>query len=230
MRLTPHARTPHMVLLALLVAGSCCAQTVAQQPPRAAVAALSREVALSFFGNDVSWRNEAVGTLTETRPEGEIVLTGAQSAVWVHLGTFLHHRGRPGQPHAPDIRFGGGRPPGPLTPSQRWRASMASTGAPVPWCVEEQQSVDSAFNVEAQQPYAIKVDGVERQVQVLPVVEQGTWTRCYTGKRSTRLLFAPELGTVVAIEHLSYNPQGRVHESSFRLRLTELRSAEPVAR
>ena len=55
------------------------------------------------------------------------------------------------------------------------------------------------------------------------MVERGWLNRCYSGKRFTRLLVSKDLGAMVSIEHIGYNPQEQVHENSYRVNVKEIK-------
>ena len=63
-----------------------------------------------------------------------------------------------------------------------WNATLTSTRRPIDWCADLQQTLASTFTVEPPEQYTVKVDRVPKTVEVLPVVEKGTWTRCHTDR------------------------------------------------
>jgi hypothetical protein len=115
------------------------------------------------------------------------------------------------------------RQAGALAPGMKWTSRITYVGAPADWCPNDFKSTfDGTFEVEPQESYPLRIDGKDMTVSVLPVVERGTWNRCYTGKRYQRFLWSPDLQTVVAIEFQTYNPLGKLHEASYSMRVKEI--------
>jgi hypothetical protein len=137
--------------------------------------------------------------------------------------SFHQHRTGAGNSEAQNLRYTSTRAAGDLKEGMGWSGQMDADFPPAAWCKEAHSVTVSNFEVEPAEKYEVVVDGNPRSVTVLPVVERGTWNRCYTGKRFTRTLYSPELGVPVAIEHVGYTPTGQVHGSSYRINVKELR-------
>lgn len=115
------------------------------------------------------------------------------------------------------------RPDGELKPGMKWASKIYYVSTPVDWCPSELKAThDSTFEVEPQESYALRIGDKDTTVTVLPVVERGTWNRCYKGKRYQRFLWSPDLQSVVAIEFQTYNPLGKLHEASYSMRVKEI--------
>lgn len=189
------------------------------------VTELSRNVRLGFFGREATWSNARPGELRIDRSlPDQLQLIGSSGAVWtLHLQSWVQTVRPAGRAADPVLSHESTRPPGALASGQKWTARMVAEQEPVSWCADSNGIVDSAFEVGPVQTYALKIDGQARNVEVLPVVEKGRWTRCVSGQRHTRLLYAPVLDSVVSVEFISYRPSGDPHESSFRFQVTEIR-------
>jgi hypothetical protein len=110
-----------------------------------------------------------------------------------------------------------------LAPGLKWTTRITYVAAPADWCANELKATfDGTFEVESQENYPLRIDGKDMTVSVLPVVERGTWNRCYKGKRYQRFLWSPDLQSVVAIEFQTYNPLGKLHEASYSMRVKEI--------
>jgi hypothetical protein len=111
----------------------------------------------------------------------------------------------------------------PLAPAMKWSSQVTYVGEPVNWCKSELKMVlDGSYEVEAEESFALRIGGKDMSLSVLPVVQRGTWNRCYSGKMYQRFLWSPDLQTVLAIEFQTYNPVGKLHEASFSMRVKEI--------
>jgi hypothetical protein len=111
----------------------------------------------------------------------------------------------------------------PLDTGVTWKAEHTYKNYPASWCSDDRSRIDSKFEVGPKEPYTLIVFGKETIVDVVPVVETGWWSRCYSGKRYTRYLVSRDLDAVVSIEHVGFTPQGQAHESSYRFNVKEIK-------
>ncbi|WP_396434540.1 hypothetical protein [Limnohabitans sp.] len=119
------------------------------------------------------------------------------------------------------------RPHAPLAPAMKWSSQVTYVGQPADWCKSELKMVlDGSYEVEPEESFALRIGGKEMSLPVLPVVQRGTWKRCYSGKTYQRFLWSPDLQTVVAVEFQTYNPLGKLHEASFSMRVKEVQRGE----
>jgi hypothetical protein len=186
---------------------------------------LARNVRPAFFGNDHTWIDPQPGEMRIDRSQPEqLQLIGTSGATWtLFLKSWVQTLKPAGQGADPVLVHESTRPAGPLASGQKWTARMVADQAPVNWCADTKGMVEGEFEVGPPQPYALKMQGQTTSVDVLPVVEKGRWSRCVSGKRYTRLLYAPALDAVVSVEFISYRPNGQPHESSFRFNVKEVR-------
>lgn len=209
----------------LLASFSLYAQGVAPLNGNAVfVADFSRDVSLG--SNDKNtWSGSAPTDVTWSRTaSGVEVLSGKTSSVLIDTGTYLHYAVAAGTTQLTDtVSQSSTRDGKKLEPGTTWKADRTYTTVPVTYCSGNDHKVDSKFEVEPREPYKLLIDGKETTLEVTPVIERGWWTRCYSGRRYTRLLVATDLGAVVSIEHVGFTPQGQAHSSSYRLIVKEIR-------
>ena len=168
-----------------------------------------------YAQRDFSWSRTA---------DGLEVFSGATASVLVDTTTYLHYPVAAGVSQLSEtFSQSSTRTGNALEPGASWKAERTYTSTPASWCYDLKNYLDSKFEVGPREPYTLKIDGKEITLEVTPVVERGWWNRCYSGKRFTRLLVAKGLGAVVSIEHIGYNPQGQVHESSYRVNVKEIK-------
>jgi hypothetical protein len=186
---------------------------------------LARNVRPAFFGNDHTWIDPQPGEMRIDRSQPEqLQLIGTSGATWtLFLKSWVQTLKPAGQAADPVLVHESTRPASPLASGQKWTARLVADQAPVSWCADTKGAVEGEFEVGPSQPYALKMQGQTTSLEVLPVVEKGRWSRCVSGKRYTRLLYAPALDSVVSVEFISYRPNGQPHESSFRFSVKEVR-------
>jgi hypothetical protein len=188
------------------------------------VAEYSRQVSLAMFSGDRSWSEyRAVETVFVREATGELLLTAAPDlSLRLDPVSFLHYRAGFGNPVAQDLKMSAARQPGQVAAGMRWQAELTADFPPASWCKDARWTVVSSIEIEPAELYEIAVAGQPMKVRVLPVVERGTWNRCYTGRRYTRTLYSPELGTILSVEHVGYTPTGQAHASSYRVNVKEI--------
>ena len=168
-----------------------------------------------YTPRDVTWSRTA---------EGLEVFSGATASVLVDTKTYLQYPVAAGVSQLSEtVSQSSTRTGNELEPGASWKAERTYTSTPATWCHDLKNYLDSKFEVEPREQYTLKIDGKDTTLEVTPVVERGWWNRCYSGKRFTRLLVSKDLGAVVSIEHIGYNPQGQVHESSYRVNVKEIK-------
>ncbi len=186
----------------------------------------SRNISISFFGNERTWTDyrdtkltrseDARGAWVYTFPGGSRVTFHPASAVQMLLPN--------GYVEPPTVSESNTRTTNELTTGQKWTVDRVNDFAPVEWCANTKGRVVSNFELLAPEDFAVLVDGKPTTLKVIPVIENGYWERCYQGKRYTRVLIAPEFKTVVSIEHIGYRPTGQPHESSYRFNVKEIKT------
>ncbi len=120
----------------------------------------------------------------------------------------------------------GQRPEGPLQSGQKWQASVRYISNPVNWCASLETKLTGDFEVQDTEPYTLKIDGQEVTLQVQPVVRRGYWQRCYQGPQTQRVIWSPQLGVLLSLELLSYDPQSRLDPYSYIMRVTSIESGK----
>lgn len=201
------------------------AQSVAPLTPGVVlVTEVARNVALDsndkntwsdFTPREVKWSRTV---------QGVEVLTGSRGAVLVDTRTYFQYQVAAGVSELSEtIEQSSTREGQTLEPGSSWKADRIYAHPSASWCHDNKSKYDSKFEVGPREPYTLIIDGKETTLQVTPVVERGWWTKCYSGKRYTRFLVSKDLGAVVSIEHIGYNPQGQAHESSYRLSVKEIK-------
>lgn len=185
-----------------------------------------RNISISFFGNERTWKDYRETKLTRTEdargswlyafPGGSQVIFHPESAVQMLLPN--------GYAEPPTVSETSTRSTKELTTGQKWTVDRVNDFAPVDWCANTKGRVVSNFEVAAPEDYPILLDGKSVVLKVIPVIENGYWERCYQGKRFTKVLISPEYKTVVSIEHIGYRPTGQTHESSYRLNVKEIKT------
>lgn len=202
-----------------------CAQGVALLSGNVVfVTDFSRDVSLG--SNDKNtWSGTAPMDVTWSRTtSGVEVLAGKTSSVLVDTSTYLHYALPSGTAQLTDtVSQSSTREGNKLEPGISWKADRTYTTVPVTYCHSNDHKIDSKFEVQPKESYKVIIDGKETTLEVTPVIERGWWTRCYSGKRYTRLLIAKDLGAVVSIEHIGFTPQGQAHSSSYRLDVKEIK-------
>jgi hypothetical protein len=188
------------------------------------VAEYSRDVSLGSSDKN-TWSGFAPVNLTWSRTgEGVEVIAGTTSSALIDTSTYLHYTLPAGTTQlTKTVSQSSTREGKKLEPGASWKADRTYTTVPVTYCHSDDHKVDSKFEVAPREPYTLILDGKETTIEVTPVVERGWWTRCYSGKRYTRLLVAMDLGAVVSIEHIGFTPQGQAHSSSYRLNVKEIK-------
>ena len=109
-----------------------------------------------------------------------------------------------------------------LAPNMSWKLNRTFQNHPESWCSDSKFKVESSFETQAVEKYTLKINGQDTTIDVIPVVEKGFWTKCYSGKRYTRFLVSRDLDAVVSLGFLTYDPRGKLHESSFQLNVVEI--------
>ncbi|MCX7155244.1 MAG: hypothetical protein NTW45_02205 [Rhodocyclales bacterium] len=156
--------------------------------------------------------------------QGVEVLAGSTAGVLIDTRTYLHYQVAAGVSELSEtIEQSSTREGQTLEPGSSWKADRIYANPSASWCHDNRSKYDSKFEVGPREPYTLIIDGKETKLEVTPVVERGWWTKCYSGKRYTRFLVSKDLGAVVSIEHIGYNPQGQAHESSYRLNVKEIK-------
>jgi hypothetical protein len=116
------------------------------------------------------------------------------------------------------------RPAGPLLPGMKWTSQITYISAPASWCASDlKMAIDTAYEAEPEESYALRIDGKDVTLPVIPIVSRGTWKRCYNGKLYQRFLWSPELQALLGLEFQTYNPLGKLHEASFSMRVKEVK-------
>jgi hypothetical protein len=218
-----------LALLALLIAGVTHAQTAL--PPSSAltlISDVSREVSIPLMGNDRTWRNYRSVTLTrapvqDSRAAWVYLLPGG-GRVLLNSQTFAQNLVSGSQPDPQRLSESNTRPDQPLAAGMKWSLEQVDEFPPVDWCHDRKGKIISNFEVGQPEDFPLVIDGKPTTVKVLPVVEQGRWERCVSGKRFTRLLVSPEMQTVLSIEHVGFRTNGGVHESSYRFNVKEVKA------
>jgi hypothetical protein len=208
----------------LLHSGAANSQSIAPLTGNAMlIAESSRKVSLGW--SDKTWSDYTPSELKWSRTaEGVEVLSGATGAVLVDLKTYFQYSVAAGVSKLTEtVSENSTRDGKSLEANAAWKADRTYRTSPASWCQTNEHKVDSSFEVGPKEPYTLILDGKQVTLDVTPVVEQGWWTRCYSGKRYTRFLVSRELGTVVSIEHIGYTPQGYAHESSYRFNVKEIK-------
>ena len=118
------------------------------------------------------------------------------------------------------------RPEGPLQAGQKWQAHVRYIANPVNGCASLETTLMGDYEVQATEPYTLKIDGQEVTLQVQPVVRRGYWQRCYQGPQTQRFIWSPELGVLLALEMLTDDPQSRLDPYSYSMRVTFIDSAQ----
>lgn len=188
------------------------------------VTEFSRNVSLG--GSDKNtWSDYTPRSVKWSRTaDGLEVIGGTTANILVDTRTYLHYPVAVGVSQLSEtVSQSTTRESQKLEPGTSWKADRTYTTAPVSYCAGNDHKVDSKFEVEPREPYKLVIDGKETTLEVIPVVERGWWTRCYSGKRYTRFLVSKDLGAVVSIEHIGYTGQGQAHESSYRLNVKEIK-------
>jgi hypothetical protein len=188
------------------------------------VTEFSRNVSLG--GNDKNtWSDYTLRDMNWSRTaDGLEVIRGTRASILVDTKTYLHFLVAVGVSQLSDtVSQSTTREGQKLEPGTSWKADRTYTTVPVSYCSSNDHKVDSKFEVEPGESYKLVVDGKETTLEVIPVVERGWWTRCYTGRRYTRLLVSKVLGAILSIEHIGYTGQGQAHETSYRLNVKEIK-------
>jgi hypothetical protein len=195
------------------------------------VTEVAREVSFGW-GSKMTWSGYVPREVNWSRTaDGLEVLGGTSASLLVDTGTYLHYPVAAGVSQlSGTISQGSTREGRKLEPGTSWKADRKYTTVPVTYCSSNDHSIDSKFEVGPGEPYVLKIDGNELTIEVTPVVENGWWNRCYSGKRFTRFLVSRDLGAVVSIEHVGYTPQGHAHESSYRLNVKEIKTSHVPAK
>jgi hypothetical protein len=182
---------------------------------------VSRNVAVGWSGN--SWSNYRLSSepLSIRRQTTEMhTLSNAGFALTFDTGSFFQMIGNTSNLVTDKSSS---RESKPLAAGQSWKAKIVYTGQPASWCPSTLETkFDSSFEVQQAEKINLKINGQDTTLDVLPVLEKGWWNRCVSGKRLVRSLYSPALDAVVSLEFLSYNPQGQVHEVSFRYNFKEI--------
>jgi hypothetical protein len=121
----------------------------------------------------------------------------------------------------------GQRPSGPLQAGQQWKSSVRYIASPANWCSDLEVKLTGDFEVLAAEPYTLKIDEQEVTLQVNPVVRRGYWQRCYTGPQTQRFVWSPELGVLLALELLTYDPANKLDPYSYSMRVTSIDRNSP---
>ena len=205
----------------------CMAQVTPLAPTDTVLAESSQTPKTTWLGKVEGWEKYEPRTYTVKRGEGSLqVLDGGVRERISRLMLDTHSFSTIGytQAQAPRVvSIKTTRPAGDLQAGMKWASRITYETPPPSWCPSESQaSHDSTFEVGPQETHVLRIDGKDTTLSVLPVVEQGAWNRCYTGKRYQRLLWSPELQTVVAIELQTYDPTGKLHPASFDLQVKEV--------
>lgn len=167
---------------------------------------------------EIKWSREADNAELFANP-----VTG--NNVLVDTATFHNYKLRGGdRKHGQTIQLDSTRNNRPLSTGLTWKAEHTYKSYHASWCASDDNSrIDSKFEVKSIEKYTLIVFGKEVTLDVLPVVEEGWWNRCYSGRRYTRLLISKDLDAIVSIEHVGYTPRGPVHESSYRMNVKEIK-------
>lgn len=192
-------------------------------------AELSKSVRPAWFNDDHRWSGaEPVDLrINRTRPE-LLMLDGSNGGqIVVFHRSWLQTVRRIGAAEEAPSVHDSTRPEGALAPGQKWKSRLVAEQPPVDWCSDTRGQIEGDFEVGKAQTYNLVVNGQPQSLDVLPVVERGQWTRCFSGKRYTRMLYAPALDTVVSLEFITYRTTGQPHEASFRLQVKEIVGAGP---
>lgn len=191
-------------------------------------AEVSRSVRPAIFSDDHGWSGARPVELRASRSNaGLLVLDGSNGSQflvfqksWFQALRLVEAGSNPIHVHDSS------RPAGALSTGQKWTARIVFEQAPVDWCNETRIQFEGKFEVGKAESYRLTLNGQPQSMEVLPVVERGTWSRCFSGKRYTRMLYAPALDAVVSIEFITYRTNGQPHEASFRMQVKELVAAQ----
>lgn len=173
-----------------------------------------------------SWRNWTPGAWTLLKMDGQVsyyrnavndVRFDAQAFTNTATSLYKEHQ---------ILEQKGRRPEGPLQAGQKWQAHVRYIANPVNWCASLETTLMGDYEVQATEPYTLKIDGQEVTLQVQPVVRRGYWQRCYQGPQTQRFIWSPELGVLLALEMLTYDPQSRLDPYSYSMRVTFIDSAQ----
>lgn len=216
------------VLVGSLV-GACgaLAQGVAAplSPGDMVVAEVSRTATTTWLGKVTGWDKYQQASYRITR-DGDQVQTlhgmAGLGLLRLDLGAFMVIS-YPKAPVPEIVSASTDRGGAAIAQGMKWSSRMTYVGQPVDWCSQELRTTfEGAYEVEAQELLRLSVDGKETALPVFPIVERGTWTRCYVGNRYQRFLWSPDLQTVLGLEFQTYNPKGIVHAASFSMRVKEI--------
>lgn len=191
-------------------------------------AEIARTVRPAFFGDDHTWSGDQPLELRPNRTYPELLmLDGSKGDRFaVFQKSWLQVMRPTDAPATPTPVHDSTRPAGALSPGQKWTSKMVSELPPVDWCNDTRGQIEGDFEVGKPQAYRLTVNGQPQTLEVLPVVERGKWTRCASGKRYTRTLYAPSLDAVLSAEFITYRTSGQPHEASFRLQVKEIVGAQ----
>lgn len=217
-------------VMAALHADLSMAQEAAKPlPPLPAGTVLRTEVSRTpdaefyFTGKPAkSWKNWTPGAWTFLKRDGLVsYYRNSVNDVRFDASTFINAATALYKEH--EVREQAGqRPAGPLQPGQTWEARMRYVASPVNWCSDPETTLTGDFEVQATEPYTVKIDDQEVTLQVNPVIRRGYWQRCYRGPQTQRLIWSPELGVLLSVELLTYSPDRKLDPYSYVMRVTSI--------
>jgi hypothetical protein len=169
-----------------------------------------------------SWKNWTSGAWTLLKIEGSSsYYRNSVNDVRFDASTFLNTATALYKEHQ-ILEQTGQRPSGPLQVGQQWKASVRYVAAPANWCSDLETKLTGEFEVLAPEPYTLKIDDQEVTLQVNPVIRRGYWQRCYQGPQTQRFVWSPELGVLLSLEMLTYDPNNRLDPYSYVMRVTSI--------
>jgi hypothetical protein len=209
-----------VLLYACVVASRLHAESALNMPLDTVIAESSRTASIGWSGK-VSWSDYEPRTYKVGRMGAVQILRGQFGFIRFNsdnFSTIPYPDGLPPEILAESSTRNGSS----LTSGAKWNGEVIWNGQPATWCNELKAVWSGSIEVEAAENFTLRIDGNETTVPVLPVVERGTWKRCYSGKRYQRFLWSPDFQTVMAIEFQTYNPLGKLHEASYSMRVKEI--------
>ena len=192
------------------------------------LAEVSRNVSLGFSMARSTWEKYSPMEVKVSKTaEGYWLLTtdstGRNARITIDPKSFMHRDDSAGAVLSQIVELTTTHANVALEPGTTWKSEQRTIVAPRAYCSHNNLRLTSDYEVQASQNYTLKINGTETVIQVLPVVANGWWNDCYSGRRYTRYLVSKELGTVVSIEHIGLEPGGWPHESSYRLDIKEIK-------
>jgi hypothetical protein len=216
----------NFVLSSILIACPVYAQELQKPLPNGAklIIEYSTEGKLSGFSNTVNWgkieQAEAVLKRSTNGALIEIETSNGKGFV-VFLPSYFSH---PITQHSAQANVSSDRVnTSPPIQGENWQGKMNVTASvPVNWCADLMIKSEAKFEVLADVEFKLKVKGNEQTLKVTPVLENGTWQRCYSAKRTPKLLWSKELEMPLSLEWTNWSIERGLSATAFKINIKSI--------